>query len=256
MKIPPRPLYIDSHCHLDDPRVDFEVAVQMAVACSVEGAVVPGYGPERWPRQSELVLAESAFRIWGALGVHPWTLEKSRPASFYVEELEQGFLRYASVWGKRLVAVGEFGLDRARSKDSTLLELQEAVFRSHLKLARQHQLPVILHLVRADGVAQRLLQELPPAQGVIHGFSSHPETVPAYAEMNLSFGFGAGLLHFPKVRQALKVTPPDRVMFETDDPIGPHSLEDILQTASQVLGKSVEYLRTLHGENCARVFRL
>ncbi len=254
MKIQPK--LIDSHCHFDDPQLDFEVAVRVARAAGVDGAVIPGYGPERWARQSELLLSRGDFALWGGFGIHPWVLEPSTSSEAYRDMLAQGWVQYARRWGERLVAVGEFGLDRSKTRGGTL-ELQRSVFSHHLDLARTAGLPVILHLVRSDGLALELLRELPPPRGgVIHAFSSQPETVPAYAELGLSFGFGAGLLRFSKVREALRAVGSDRFMFETDDPKDRYNLREILEAASQVLGKSVEYLRKQHSENCARVFRL
>lgn len=254
MKIPPK--LLDSHCHLDDPQLDFEAVVRAARADGVDGAVIPGYGPERWARQSELLLSPGDFALWGGFGIHPWALEPSTSPETYRDMLGQGWVQYARRWGDRLVAVGEFGLDRSKTRGRAL-ELQRSVFSDHLELARTAALPVILHLVRADGLALELLRELPPPHGgVVHAFSSQPETIPAYAELGLSFGFGAGLLRFPKVREALRAAPSDRFMFETDDPKDRYNLGEIIEAASQVLGKSVEYLRKQHSENCARVFKL
>ena len=248
---------IDSHCHLDDPRVDFETAVRSAQKWGVSGAIIPGYGPERWPRQNELLLSPGDFTLWGGFGIHPWALRPEQNLHDVTTTLHQGLKRYASIWGERLVAIGEFGLDRSRAISERLWELQKAVFTEHLKLAGQTQLPVILHLVKADGEALKLLAcDPPPHGGVVHGFTSHAETVPRYAELGLFFGFGAGLLRYPKVRRALQATPLDRLLFETDDPLGTTNLEQIVQAASQILGKSVEYLRKQHSENCVKVFKL
>lgn len=247
---------IDSHCHLDDPRVDFETAVRSAQKWGVKGAVIPGYGPERWPRQNELLLLPGDFTLWGGFGLHPWALQPEHKAQEIASTLQQGWKRYSQAWGSRLVAIGEFGLDRSPAMSNRPWELQKAVFTEHLKLAAQSQLPVILHLVRADGEALKLLAcDPPPRGGVVHGYTSHAETLPRYGEHGLSFGFGAGLLRYAKVRKALQATPLDRLLFETDDPLGT-SLEQIVQAASQILGKSVEYLRKQHSENCVKVFNL
>ncbi len=247
---------IDSHCHLDDPNFEFETAVGVSQNAGASGAVVPSYGPNRWTRQSEVLRRSSPeFRLWGGFGIHPWALESERSVPEYRSELSTGWSEHAERWESQLVAVGEFGLDRSPNRRKIPFELQQEVFRLHLDLAEKHRLPVILHLVKADGAAQKILQDRPlPAGGAIHGFSSRSETVPRYLEFGLAFGFGAGLMKFDKVRESLKATPLDRILFETDS--HPELLSEIVIAASQILGKSVEYLRAQHSENCARVFGL
>lgn len=247
---------IDSHCHLDDPAIDFEMAVERAQQAGANGAVIPSYGPSRWNRQTELLTKPNTrFALWGGFGIHPWALESGQSAEFYQTCLEAGWQQHAQSWGSRLVAIGEFGLDRSPTRRNIPFELQQEVFKSHLNLARQRRLPVILHLVRSDGAARQLLEcQPPPTGGVIHGFSSHSQTVASYLSFGLMLGFGVGLLRTPKVREALKVTPLERVLFETDT--SPELLGEIVIAASQILGKSVEYLRAQHSENCAQVFGL
>ncbi len=247
---------IDSHCHLDDPEIDFEMAVERAKQVGTSGALIPSYGPNRWARQSELLAKPNDdFPLWGGFGIHPWVLEASDSPETYRTLLKEGWDNYAQSWGSRLIAIGEFGLDRSPTRRAVPIQLQREVFKEHLTLAQTQNLPVILHLVRADGAARELLQAQPPtAGGVVHGFSSHSQTVPSYLELGLTLGFGAGLLRTAKVRDALKVTPLKSILFETDT--SPELLGEIVIAASQILGKSVEYLRAQHSENCARVFRL
>ena len=247
---------VDSHCHLDDPGIDFEKAVEQAKLAGTSGAIIPSYGPNRWARQTELLAKPNpAFPLWGGFGIHPWTLEISKSAESYERSLEEGWQQYVQSWGTRLVAIGEFGLDRSPARRHIPFELQREVFAHHLGLAQKQRLPVIIHLVKADGAARELLEaQPPPIGGVVHGFSSNAQTVPSYLDLDLALGFGAGLLRFEKVREALKATPLESILFETDT--SPELLGEIVIAASQILGKSVEYLQAQHSENCARVFKL
>lgn len=235
----------------------------------VGGALIPGYGPDRWVRQSELLAQSKAdFVLWGGFGLHPWAIPPAQPLPALLEQLEHGWRQHTPGWGQMLRAVGECGLDRSDRMVEVPLELQQAVLAWHLEKARSSGLPVILHLVRADGPALQQLSEQAPWRGVVHGFSSHPQTVPAYLAAGLCLSYGSGLLVSEKIRQALRATPLDRLMFETDGPVGwrvrlpagevagPARLLEIAQAASQVLGKSVEYLLARHRENCREVFRL
>jgi TatD DNase family protein len=262
-------MLIDPHCHLDDPELaeGLESALQMALASGVQGALIPSFGPSRWDRQTQLVLRKSDFKIWGAFGVHPWALDNALDQADYRSILEEGWRRHACLWGERLKAVGEFGLDRSARLKSVPMQLQRAVFGLHLEWARRLNKPVILHLVRADGEALSLLEAaIPLPGGVVHGFSGHAQMVPRYLELGLGLSFGSGLLRHPKTQSALRATPAESMMFETDAPgplkadfpapWGPHHLRKIIEAASQILGKSVEYLLARHSENCARIFRL
>lgn len=261
-------MLIDPHCHLDDPRLSesLEAVLERARACGVTGAIVPSYGPERWSRQGELLKASTTdFALWGGFGLHPWAIKTKPDKDFWIEELEKGWQSHALLWGDRLKAIGEFGLDRSRPMAGVPWELQEEVFRWHLGQARKSGLPIILHLVRCDGQALRLLSEGSAHNGVVHGFGGHRDTVPRYLETGLCLSFGSELLRNDRVKEALRAVPLERLMFETDAPRGasvsgplwgPADLHEIARMASQVLGKSVEYLLARHMENCARVFGL
>jgi TatD DNase family protein len=256
----------DPHCHLDDPELApvLEQAVETSLSAGVSGALIPGYGPERWPRQTDLLLRQGRFSTWGAFGLHPWAVDPNRDLEPQLAELEKGWCQHAERWGDRLKAIGEFGLDRSRHGQHVPMPLQQRLFSWHLRRAEQTNLPLILHLVKADGAALKLLSEGGPWKGVVHAFSSHQQTMAGYAQLGLSFSYGSALLRSDKVRESLRATAEDRLMFETDapqglgrdfsSPRGPHHLLEIVRAASQVLGKSVEYLLARHRENCARVF--
>lgn len=104
----PPDLY-DSHCHLDDPELAPELGEAFALAREkgLCGAVIPGYGPERWERQTELLRGDFDFRMLGGFGIHPWAVDGSLTIAELEAMLEQGWQQYARGWEKRLVAVGE-----------------------------------------------------------------------------------------------------------------------------------------------------
>lgn len=253
----------DSHCHLD--LLDqVELALERAREVGIHGVLIPGYGPTSWTRQRRLLSEPSPLQLRGALGWHPWALQAEQSFEFHRSALEMERAEWKAS-GLVPVAVGEFGLDRSPSQKPSF-ELQCSMFRFQLKWAQQLQLPVILHLVRADGAAVELLQQCPPPGGVIHAFASRHQMLPRYSELGLSFSFGTGLLKQEKVREALRHAPQERILFETDGPLalqthfappfGPHHLPKIIETASQVLGKSVEWCWSMHRENCRRVLNL
>lgn len=239
----------------------------MAAKSGIGGVLIPGFGPERWPRQSSLLKKDSPLKLWGGFGWHPWALEFQEDPALYSEILERGWKTIVSTWGDQLKAVGEFGLDRSQQGQKVCDRTQETVFKLHLDWAQRLDLPVILHIVKADGAAVKALTDNPPKQGgVVHSYGSHHEMIPRYAELGLSFSYSGSLTRIPKVQESLRHTPKDRIMFETDapqslrqkfaKPWGPHHLSKIVEAASQILEKSVEWCWSCHRENCERVFGL
>ncbi len=239
---------------------------QASLQAGVSGVLVPGFGPERWPRQLQLLRESLPLRVELAFGLHPWAI-----ADYRVEEalrrLSEGWQAWSENPEVAVRALGEFGLDRSPRGLRAPWPEQEAVFRWHLQQAKQARLPVILHLVRADGPAESLLASFDGGfSGVVHSFSSHHQMIPRFRELGLSFSYSSSVFHSKKVQESLKRTPREHIMFETDAPwgtsrhfpegTGPECLPEVLAAASQVLEKSVEWCRALHRDNCERIFGL
>ncbi|MFA7480937.1 MAG: TatD family hydrolase [Vulcanimicrobiota bacterium] len=253
----------DPHCHLQLSPLfeEWESLLARAHSVGVAGCLVPSYGPEEWERQDRLLTHQGVYQ---GLGIHPWWVP-GQDLGRLLELLNEAFLHYPKRWGSRLRAVGEFGLDRANPERKACFETQRVLFREHLKWAEQLSLPVILHLVKAHGAAYELLSGF-TGGGVIHSFSGPKELLHQYREFDLYFSYSGALATSEKAREALRSTPPDRLMFETDGPHGaalgkngllsPASLPVVVQIAAEVLGKSVEWCRSVHRENCRRLFAL
>jgi TatD DNase family protein len=256
-------LGFDPHCHLQlSPLYEqAEALLLSARRAGVTGCLVPSYGPEEWLRQERLLELEGVIQ---ALGIHPWCVPGRDPEDL-VRKLDQAFERYPRVWGTRLRAVGEFGLDRAQKELKECFSAQKLVFQHHLTWAHKLSLPVILHVVKAHGAACELLTAGPkPANGVIHSFTGPRELLHQYDEFDLCFSYSGSIARAERTREALRHTPHHKIMFETDGPEGPAvsesgllspgSLPDIVALAAGVLGKSVDWCWSLHRENCRRVF--
>lgn len=223
---------------------------------------MPSYGPDEWTRQDQLNRFDGVYQ---ALGIHPWCVPGSDSESL-VSRLNDAFDFYPSKWKERLKAVGEFGLDRSKPEFKECFAVQKTLFRLHLEWAQRLSLPVILHVVKAHGAAHELLREWSaPITGVIHAFAGPKELVAQYAEFDLCFSYCGSLRFSEKAKDALRNTPQERIMFETDGPDGPNLVEDeplspallpeVVQIAAEVLGKSVEWCWAVHRENCRRVFK-
>lgn len=254
----------DSHCHLQlDPLFDQnESVLAQALESGVTGCLVPSYSPREWPRQT--VLAQQG-RVKNALGLHPWCIEDPE-CDLLLGLLEEAFRTLPVRWGSSLVAVGECGLDRSSARLRSTFELQLELFTLQLKWASKLNLPVIVHSVRAIGKTLEVLRvRALPKGGVLHSYIGPPEMVPRFAELGMSFSYSGTLAISEKARKSLRVTPPERLLWETDGPLGkglapkglssgPQDLPKVLELASQILGKSKEWCRSVHSENMASLF--
>lgn len=206
-------MLIDAHCHLDfaDFDADRGSMFTRAQAAGVEHFVVPGTTRARWP--GVLALGQRAD-VSVCLGLHPYFMGEHRVKDDAdVKALEAALDEHPNV-----VAVGECGID-ARMEDT--LEDQWALFDAQLRLAKQHQLPVVIHCVHAnDQMAKRLRQLALPAGGLIHAFAGSPEQAQRFLELGFTLGLG-GALTYPraqKLHRVVKSLPADGFVLETDSP--------------------------------------
>jgi len=199
-----------------------------------------------------------------ALGIHPQLLpelpeEGDGPS---LDRLD-GLLAAGGV-----VAVGECGLD-GPSAPGAPMERQVRVLDAHARLARKHGLPLLVHCQRAHPVLDAWLAraELPEAGVVLHSYSGGPARVAGYVARgcHLSFAGPVSWLEARKPVEALRLTPRERLLVETDAPDQapvPHRgvrnepafLARIVEAVAAALGERVEATGRLVAENARRLF--
>jgi TatD DNase family protein len=209
---------IDSHCHLADEKfaADLDAVIERAKAAGLERAMVILEGGNA----GEAEQAARVQALWPdvrvSIGVHP----------HLAHEFSDLPARAAEVVGAQLAAtpsaraIGEIGLDY--HYDFSPREVQRAVFRAQVRLARERRLPVVIHTREADADTLAILREEGggDVQGVLHCFTGDR----ALAEAGLALGFFisfAGILTFPKaedLRTVARAVPQDRLLIETDSP--------------------------------------
>ncbi len=261
---------IDTHCHIDSPRIegDREEALARARAAGVTDLVVPSVGPSTW----EPLRAWAAGRpgIHVALGIHPQLLPELDPArdEEHLALLERLLARGGAV------AIGECGLDggAAASSPGAPMERQLAVLRRHFELARRFRLPLLLHCLRAhEPLLSLLAQEAPlPAGGVLHSYSGSAEQVRDYLRFDgLRFAF-AGPVTYERARKpvlAARAVPRERLLLETDAPdqtprphqgsrCEPAHLVEVARGVAAALGCPVEEVAALTERNARTLFAL
>ena len=209
---------IDSHCHLADETFasDLEQVIDRAKDAGVERALVilEAGNP------AEAARAERIERFWPevrfSIGVHP------HQAHQFADDPERAatVVREQCAATPRARAVGEIGLDY--HYDYSPRDVQHAVFRAQVRLARELQRPVVIHTREADEDTIAILREEGGGEvrGVLHCFTG----TDALADAGLALGFYislAGILTVPKaeaLRQTARRVPLDRLLTETDSP--------------------------------------
>ncbi|WP_227983089.1 TatD family hydrolase [Dickeya poaceiphila] len=205
--------FIDTHCHFDFPLFADDAASSLARAAQagVRRLIVPAVAAEHVDRV--LALSERWSVLYAALGLHPLYIAGHQEA--HLAELASA-LAYSP---PRLVAVGEVGLDLYMLEPQ--FERQKAFLAAQLKLAAQHDLPVILHSRRShDQLAQMLRRHPVPCTGVVHGFAGSYDQAMTFIRLGYYIGVG-GTITYPranKTRQAIARLPLDRLLLETDAP--------------------------------------
>jgi TatD DNase family protein len=202
--------WIDTHCHLDAPEFTADAdAVRLraraaGVACCVMPAVdVPGFDVCR-------TLAHRHGDAY-ALGIHPMFVE--RAADDALVRLHEALARHSA--DPRLVAVGEIGLDGGVQDPR-----QWEFFRQQLRLARQHGLPVILHVRGAVDQVLKGLREITVPGGIAHAFNGSEQQARMFMVLGFKLGFG-GALTYPRatrLRALAAELPPEAIVMETDAP--------------------------------------
>lgn len=158
-------------------------------------------------------LARQFDGVLASVGIHPndW----GEAADFNAKRDELAALARSGGFH----AVGETGLDYFR--DWCAPAVQVDGFEFHLELARELDLPVIIHCRDAGAEVLEVLQRQPGnTRGIMHCFAEGPEQVAAFVELGLHISF-AGNVTYPKsqnLRDAAAVVPADRILVETDAP--------------------------------------
>jgi TatD DNase family protein len=210
-------MLIDTHCHWDAPEFDGVggslrgQAQAMGVRLSVVPAVSAGnFGAVRqWAHQHK-----DAY----ALGIHPLFVLDATPSD--LSQLDQALGDLAG--DPRLVAVGEIGIDGfvPELQTPSAIEKMHSFYRAQLKLARKHQLPVILHVRKSADDLLKHLREVAVVGGIAHAFNGSDQQALAFTSLGFVLGFG-GTVTFEasrRIRHLASTLPPTALVLETDGP--------------------------------------
>ena len=212
---------VDSHCHLDAPGFDPDrgAVIDRARAAGVRTQVVPAVEAVQWPRLREV--CRMADGLHPAYGLHPMYLASHRPE--HLQDL-RGWLER-----ERPVAVGECGLDYyVEGLDPAA---QQVCFEGQLRLAREFDLPVIVHARRAVDAVIASLRRIggtgsSPGQGlrgVVHSWSGSEEQARQLWKLGFLLGIGGPVTYerARRLRRLVAEMPLEYLLLETDAPDQP-----------------------------------
>lgn len=204
---------VDSHCHLDAPGFDPDrgAVIDRARAAGVRTQVVPAVEAVQWPRLREV--CRMADGLHPAYGLHPMYLASHRPE--HLQDL-RGWLER-----ERPVAVGECGLDYyVEGLDPAA---QQVCFEGQLRLAREFDLPVIVHARRAVDAVIASLRRIGGLRGVIHSWSGSEEQARQLWKLDFMLGIGGPVTYerARRLRRLVATMPLEHLLLETDAPDQP-----------------------------------
>ncbi len=219
--------WIDTHCHLDAPEFAPDVAEvrERARRRGVVHCVLPAVQAVHF--EATRALAHQ-FGDSYALGIHPLYVKDALDGD--LARLDTALAQHRD--DPHLVAVGEIGLDYFVPElcESPLRERQDFFYVEQLRLARKHQLPVILHVRRSADMLLKGLRAVgngKPWQGIAHAFNGSLQQAQAFIDLGLKLGFGGALTYerAQNLRRLAAELPLEAIVLETDAPdMPPHWL--------------------------------
>ncbi|MEW4566362.1 TatD family hydrolase [Tautonia sp. JC769] len=209
---------IDTHAHLDDPRMARDLGGVLSRAREAGVTQVVAIGTTADSSRETVALAGAHRGLFAAIGIQPNHVAEAQPGDWErIVDL---------VTAPKVVAIGETGLDRYW--DRSPFPLQQDLFDRHLALAFEHDLPVVIHCRQCEADIITQLERLGrPVSGILHSFTGNWDDAQAFLALGLHLSF-AGMVTFRNesldpLREVAARMPIDRLLVETDSPyLSPH----------------------------------
>jgi TatD DNase family protein len=213
-------MWIDTHCHLDAAEFGPDQALALAArerarALGVGRCVIPAVTRSNF--DTVRLLAHRLGDAY-ALGIHPLFVPQAQEGD--LQALDAALTEHRG--DPRLVAVGEIGLDFFVPAlcEPVMRERQISFYTAQLKLARQHGLPVILHVRRSADVLLKYLRQQPAIAGIAHAFNGSGQQAQHFLDLGFKLGFGGACTFEParQLRSLAASLPLSALVMETDSP--------------------------------------
>ena len=250
---------VDTHCHLDDGEFDRDrdEVIARAREAGVHRQIVPAIDAASWPKLREVCAQDDGLHP--AYGLHPLLLDRHTDA--HLDELRDWIER------ERPVAVGECGLDYfVEGLDP---ERQQHFFDGQLKIAREFDLPVIVHARRAVDAVIASIRRVGGLRGVVHSFSGSEEQARQLWKQGFLLGLGGPVTYerANRLRRLAARMPLEFLLLETDAPDQPDSdirgqrneparITRVLETIAELRGVETEEVARATCVNAERLFAI
>lgn len=253
-------MIFDTHAHLDDRAFDTDRAALLSQLPGLGLALVMNPGCSLASSRAAAALAENYDYVYAAVGSHPDAADE------VTEDVLEQYRQLARQCPK-VRAIGEIGLDY--HYEDIPREVQQRAFRAQMALARELELPVIVHEREAHEDGMRIVEEFPQVTGVFHCYSGSLEMAKVLIRRGWYIGFG-GVLTFKNARKAVEAAsqiPLDRLVLETDCPYmspepfrgrrnDPGRLHLVAERLAQLRSLSAEEIENITLENGKRLYRI
>ncbi|MCC5931224.1 MAG: TatD family hydrolase [Cyclobacteriaceae bacterium] len=197
-------------------------------------------------QENDIILKTQANNVYWSAGIHPWFSE--------TDKIEKSWkLICQSVEAKKIIAVGECGLDRLRGPD---IQTQEKIFLQHIELSIQSDLPLIIHCVKAYDLLLKFRKEFAKTPcWIVHGFNGKEGLAHQLIEKDIKLSIGAALFQKKNqgLRNLLQKTDLSHLFFETDN--SQLSVSDIYRLAADVRCMELEEVALQIQVNFKKCFR-
>tara|TARA_Y100000589_G_scaffold64607_1_gene56094 strand:+ start:1716 stop:2510 length:795 start_codon:yes stop_codon:yes gene_type:complete len=253
---------IDSHCHLifENFEEDLDEVVHRWRSKGVKKLLHACVELDEIPKLK--FISNSYSEIFYSVGLHPLDAKKWNSSS-------QSILKDAIEKDKRILAIGELGLDLFKNKD---LDIQLNALLPQMELAYETNLPVIIHCRDASkemiDLCRYLSKKQKCPQGVLHCWSGTPEEMNEFLDMGFYISF-SGIVTFPKAYQThecAKLVPNDRYLIETDSPFlapvpyrgkrnEPAFVENVAKSIATIRSTSFEIIANESSKNAEELFK-
>ena len=249
----------DSHSHLDVDAFDADrdAVLDRAESAGVVAQMLPAVDHDTWPQLRAVCASRPG--LYAGYGLHPCYLDRHRP----------GHLAALRDWieRERPHAVGECGLDYY--DDAPDREAQAFYLHGQLELAKEFDLPLVLHARRAVEDVILALRRVGGLRGVVHSFAGSEEQARQLFDLGFLLGIGGPVTYerARRIRRVVAAMPLDFLMLETDAPDQPNAgrrgernepafLVEVVECVASLRGTSPEAVAEATFANAARLFAI
>ena len=253
-------MLFDTHAHMDDEAFDLDRAELLKNLPNQGIQLLMNPGCSLASSYNASKLSQEYDFIYAAVGSHPDAADEVN------EEVLEEYRKLCKL-NPKIKAIGEIGLDYYY--EDIPREIQLKAFRMQMSLARELDLPAIVHEREAHEDGMKVVDEFPEVTGVFHCYSGSAEMAKELVKRGWYIGF-TGVLTFKNARKAIEVAssiPLDRIVLETDCPYmspepfrgkrnDPGKLYRMAEKLAEIRGLSVEEIHAITTENGKRLYRI